>query len=114
MKSDQLEEETSVSKSFLLIFDYFIYFNKNIEPNLPKRKIIQKDVNYLLLDIIVLITRIRGLLLLSFNYFENFLLEVKSSLTDVSVSKGLEVTGSISILQRLHSNDSGRSNDSLN
>ena len=38
MKSDQLEEETSVSKSFLLIFDYFIYFNKNIELNLPKRK----------------------------------------------------------------------------
>ena len=30
---------------YLLIFDYFIYFNKNIEPNLPKRKIIQKDIN---------------------------------------------------------------------
>ena len=42
-KSDQLEEETSVSKSFLLIFDYFTYFNKNIELNLPKRKKIQKD-----------------------------------------------------------------------
>ena len=42
-KSDQLEEETSVSKSFLLIFDYFTYFNKNIELNLPKRKNIQKD-----------------------------------------------------------------------
>ena len=38
MKSDQLEEETSVSKSFLLIFDYFTYFNKNIELNSPKRK----------------------------------------------------------------------------
>ena len=48
MKSDHLEEETSVSKSFLLIFDYFTYFNKkNIELNLPKRKNIQKDkLNY--------------------------------------------------------------------
>ena len=30
-------------KVFLLIFDYFTYFNKNIELNLPKRKKIQKD-----------------------------------------------------------------------
>ena len=29
-------------KVFLLIFDYFTYFNKNIELNLPKRKKIQK------------------------------------------------------------------------
>ena len=27
----------------ILIFDYFTYFNKNIELNLPKRKKIQKD-----------------------------------------------------------------------
>ena len=30
------------------IFDYFTYFNKNIELNLPKRKKIQKDVVFLL------------------------------------------------------------------
>ena len=46
LKSDQLEEETSVSKSFLLIFDYFtlVLIVKNIETNLPKRKHIQKDM----------------------------------------------------------------------
>ena len=31
------------AKITLLIFDYFTYFNKNIELNLPKRKKIQKD-----------------------------------------------------------------------
>ena len=30
-------------EKLLLIFDYFTYFNKNIELNLPKRKKIQKD-----------------------------------------------------------------------
>ena len=45
LKSDQLEEETSVSKSFLLIFDYFnLILIKNIETNLPKRKHIQEDM----------------------------------------------------------------------
>ena len=44
MKSDQLEEETSVSKSFLEIFDYFYFnFNQNIETNLPIKKNIQKN-----------------------------------------------------------------------
>ena len=35
--------EISQSLYLLLIFDYFTYFNKNIELNLPKRKKIQKD-----------------------------------------------------------------------
>ena len=45
LKSDQLEEETSVSKSFLLMIDYFnLILIKNIETNLPKRKHIQEDM----------------------------------------------------------------------
>ena len=44
------------AKITLLIFDYFTYFNKNIELNLPKRKKIQLVLYYLGRVVIVRVT----------------------------------------------------------